>query len=251
MNGHAIPTNQISLRNELLEIKEENLAEETFGQIVATKNEPKTIKQEPNVALRIDQTVDSASLPESNPEIEHLQRKLSSLTEEKEKLISELVQSKSEYQRVYFDLKKQMETITQRDQKEKGLMDRVLFLEQERSSLNSLLRDKDDIIGQLKAELRELDEECKLKVSKYEKDLKECNDKISHRLKEKKGCIGESRADSELFNVEAILAHKIVNGKKFFLVRWEGYSAEDDTWEPEHIVKKLSVFKIYVKANSL
>ena len=33
------------------------------------------------------------------------------------------------------------------------------------------------------------------------------------------------------YEVEEILDHKLVRGKKKFLIRWKGYS--DNTWEPE------------------
>lgn len=251
MNGHVVPMSKINLRNELLEIKQEDVDEGTSAQIVATENVVIAIKQEPPVDVSTDQIADYALLSESHSEIEQLQKKLSGLTEEKEKLLGELVQSKAEYQRIYFDLQKQMDTIAKRDQKEKALTARVLVLEQEKLSFNTLLSDKDATINRLQTELNTMKEDFELKMSKYEKDLKECNVKISQKFKEKNSPLRDSRSHSDLFDVEDIMAHKIVNGKKFFLVRWEGYSADDDTWEPENIVNKLSVFKKYVKSNPL
>ena len=35
----------------------------------------------------------------------------------------------------------------------------------------------------------------------------------------------------EEFEVEKILNKRMVRGKKRFLVRWKGYTAEEDTWE--------------------
>ena len=35
----------------------------------------------------------------------------------------------------------------------------------------------------------------------------------------------------EKFKIEKILNKRIIRGKKKFLVRWKGYTAEEDTWE--------------------
>src|ERR1700677_1645681 len=37
----------------------------------------------------------------------------------------------------------------------------------------------------------------------------------------------------ERYNVEAILNSKLTRGKLFYLVKWEGWSTEHSTWEPE------------------
>ena len=36
----------------------------------------------------------------------------------------------------------------------------------------------------------------------------------------------------EVFEVESILAHKESDGKVFYLICWQGYSSEHDTWKP-------------------
>lgn len=39
-------------------------------------------------------------------------------------------------------------------------------------------------------------------------------------------------ADQEEFEVEKILDHKLVRGREYFLIRWRGFSAFEDSWEP-------------------
>lgn len=47
---------------------------------------------------------------------------------------------------------------------------------------------------------------------------------------------------SDIFNVECILATRVLDGKQQYKVRWQGYSKNDDTWEPEeNILDKVLI----------
>lgn len=47
-------------------------------------------------------------------------------------------------------------------------------------------------------------------------------------------CDGEDEdaEEDEQYVVEAVITHRKLDGKVEFKVRWKGYTAEDDTWEP-------------------
>ncbi len=56
-----------------------------------------------------------------------------------------------------------------------------------------------------------------------------------------KGVLGEPRsrapvvldeAEEAEFEVQEVLAHRKVKGQDQYLIRWKGYTAYDDTWEP-------------------
>lgn len=37
-----------------------------------------------------------------------------------------------------------------------------------------------------------------------------------------------------IFQVEKVIDSKKIKGKLHYLIRWKGYSADSDTWEPEN-----------------
>ena len=50
----------------------------------------------------------------------------------------------------------------------------------------------------------------------------------------------------KLFEIEEIKGHKVSHGKHFYLVRWKGYSSEDDTWEPrKNFSQATEILRIY------
>lgn len=42
-----------------------------------------------------------------------------------------------------------------------------------------------------------------------------------------------------MYNVEKILDKKKISGKVLYLVKWEGYTSDDNTWEPVSNLKHL------------
>jgi hypothetical protein len=55
-----------------------------------------------------------------------------------------------------------------------------------------------------------------------------------------------SEEQSEVYDVEAVIDHKGAPGNWLYLVRWKGYDAIDDTWEPEkHFHDNRSILKYW------
>ena len=54
-------------------------------------------------------------------------------------------------------------------------------------------------------------------------------------------------AEPDIFNVEKILDHKEEDGMMYFKVRWEGYGAEDDTWESKDNFHSEAVVRAYLE----
>lgn len=50
------------------------------------------------------------------------------------------------------------------------------------------------------------------------------------------------------YEVQKIMNARVEKGKKFFLIRWKGYSAKDDTWEPQASLNCPALIKEYEKS---
>ncbi|PIC45440.1 hypothetical protein B9Z55_005457 [Caenorhabditis nigoni] len=56
----------------------------------------------------------------------------------------------------------------------------------------------------------------------------------------------------EVFEVEKILTHKLLEGRLFLKTRWAGFGPEEDTWEPEEDLQECAnecVIEYYAKVN--
>ena len=51
----------------------------------------------------------------------------------------------------------------------------------------------------------------------------------------------DSSDDEGMYRVERILKSKVVRGRTLYLVRWEGYGEEDDSWEDEANINEAAL----------
>ncbi|XP_037900534.1 LOW QUALITY PROTEIN: chromobox protein homolog 5 [Glossina fuscipes] len=54
-----------------------------------------------------------------------------------------------------------------------------------------------------------------------------------------------SAEEDQEYEVEEIVGHKMVRGVFHFLMRWKGYSKDDDTWEPEYALNCPIILEKY------
>ena len=53
---------------------------------------------------------------------------------------------------------------------------------------------------------------------------------------------------NKYYNVDKIITRKIKKGKKFYLIKWKGFSLEYCSWEPiSHLNKILNIVEIFDK----
>lgn len=56
-------------------------------------------------------------------------------------------------------------------------------------------------------------------------------------------------AEDEDYEVEVIVDHKLEKGKKFYLVKWKGWAASNNTWEPESSLSCPAIVKKYLESS--
>ncbi|KAH7715741.1 hypothetical protein AAVH_16869 [Aphelenchoides avenae] len=68
----------------------------------------------------------------------------------------------------------------------------------------------------------------------------EKEDAVDKEEEEKAEESGNEEGEEETYEVQKIIASRIVKGVKEFKVRWKGYGPRDDTWEPEEVLREGS-----------
>ncbi|KAJ3124197.1 Chromobox protein 1 [Nowakowskiella sp. JEL0407] len=80
-------------------------------------------------------------------------------------------------------------------------------------------------------------------------DDEEENDDNGEKQNRKEEQYSES-GDDEVFEVEAIRAHRVRHGEDEYLIKWVGYSEKENTWEKtENILDKSLIDEFYEKQN--
>ncbi|XP_036222161.1 M-phase phosphoprotein 8 isoform X3 [Bactrocera oleae] len=60
----------------------------------------------------------------------------------------------------------------------------------------------------------------------------------------------EDGGDEEVYEVKDIVGHKIEHGVTYYLIRWKGYTKDDDTWEPEDTLSCPDIIERYKNKQS-
>lgn len=167
--------------------------------------------------------------------------------QEKQTLISEIVQLKSENQRCTLDLKKiqdKLQIAVSNNQELELNSNRINAVHlNEVSELQSELVRIKDSYDKLKTDDAKRISELTRDRNLFQAQAKQLQTVISQQIKP---CSQESgsESDEEEFEVERLLSDKIVE-KRVYLVRWKNYDKSHDLWVEEANLNCPSILKKY------
>lgn len=151
------------------------------------------------------------------------------LKEEKLKIINDLVAIKDENQKLHLQLRRQD--------------DRFRNMEKSKSTQ----------IQSLQKELEALKQKFASKIASNDStisELKKKNSLLTAQVKQFE--VGTNQTDDdETFAVNSILKHRLVKGKREFLIRWENYAPEFDKWVKQKDLSCPALLRKYLKDKRL
>uniref|UniRef100_A0A1B0BBG0 Chromo domain-containing protein n=1 Tax=Glossina palpalis gambiensis TaxID=67801 RepID=A0A1B0BBG0_9MUSC len=101
---------------------------------------------------------------------------------------------------------------------------------------------KKKLVKRKRAALKNSGNQGKRSMANREGDVKrETNIKDGGKDRQRK----TSAEEDQEYEVEQIVGHKMVRGVFHFLMRWKGYSKDDDTWEPEYVLNCPIILEKY------
>lgn len=198
------------------------------------------IKKEPGIAN--SSINNSAETP--NMSIFRLEKKIGDLQSEKDRVIGELLKVKSENQDLRLQLQKQIRRSNDPN-----------------SSISDLKRELADLrqkVKKLEAERKD----AKIKNERIVLDLRRERNKLSAQVKQLElaanqsivaaqseqnevELVSDSKSDESDYEVERILAHKMVKGIRKFKIRWKKFSSNHDSWITEPNLNCPKLLKQY------
>lgn len=163
-------------------------------------------------------------------------------------LIDKLLDLQKENQRYVLELKKKdiehAEVLLKKQQTEGQLNEKLRTLSAELDELQSEL-------SNAKTKLTEQEAKNTQTIS----DLNRKNQMLDARLKQLENGIRQQKtynetndsvkSDENVFEVEKLIGHKKKNGCMLFLVRWQNFSPEHDSWERESNLMCPDILKEY------
>lgn len=110
--------------------------------------------------------------------------------------------------------------------------------------------DKSKLISDLIALREDYDRVCE-KLNEKEAILENLQIKYDEMVQEKAGTNVTKLRKEGIYNVEKILNHKLVHSELVFLIRWEHFGPESDTWEPKRNLYCVGILNDYMKKKQL
>lgn len=161
-----------------------------------------------------------------------------------DRLLSELSVLRGKYNGAVFDLQKAKTAINSSETEMKCLKaENKSLMQQIKKSMDEL----NEIYKKNKIDLASFRRE-KEKLSAEIRNLKKENNELRARLKQVQSNIGhDKKNENNVYEVETILDHREEKSGRFFLVRWEGFGAEEDSWVFEKDLACPALLKSYLK----
>lgn len=184
------------------------------------------------------------------------QPRQSSNSNEREKMISDLVTLQTANKKLFFECRKKDEAIEALKatiaENESVYQSRIADITHKLNRSEEIIREKEKSMNTLKTE--------KQNIIDSVKNLKKENSVLSARIRQLPSEVSistisqpgakrrkKSECDS-IYEVERILTHKTVRNKRLFLLRWKNYDESYDTWEKESDLNCPDVLKQYLKS---
>lgn len=114
---------------------------------------------------------------------------------------------------------------------------------QEKDASATKIKDLEIQLSKVKTDYFDLKADNEKKMS----DLKRKNQFLLARQKQLQTGVQQNPADS-VYEVEAILNHKDTKNARSYLIRWEGYGSDDDTWEKAENLKCPTLLTNYIRS---
>lgn len=190
------------------------------------------VKQERQILAQRDHQKISINTTTSIPE---------SFACEKQNLIDSYTSLKTENQKLTFELKNKIDDFSK--------------LNEENDALKHDVNEANAKITDLQSELMHANVNYNKKMTEYQNQisiLTHENAVLSAKTKQmdvaQNDCDEDtSDSESDIYQVEKLIDDKMEGRKRYFLVRWKGYSAKDDTWEQEANLNCAGILKKYLQ----
>lgn len=190
-----------------------------------------TIKEENDPFVIIDVP------PTTNDIVPSHSDKVKQLTEEKSKIIDELLTLKADNQKMFYDLKLKQQEIDSLKAEAKSMKIQFETLEKNGNFAQNQ-------VTQLKLELKKSLAHIE-QLENINKEnipvINECNNDVTDNSS------NDSNA-SQVYEVQKILNHRVVRGKRLFFIRWKGFDENEDSWVKEKDLNCPELLEKYIKS---